>query len=151
MYKLFLLAVVLIIGYWFFMLGAYGTDVKAIMADPLNRIVVDVPIIENCCSWWPISHFILFFIIGVLFPECDVEAITCGVLWELFEVGAHYAIGKERQYVRKQDAIEYSQSWWAGSFKDIFFNIAGFYLGKLTIKATGRRICALGSCNHQAE
>lgn len=145
MYKLFLISITLIIGYWFYLLGEYGGDeTKAIYADPLNKIVFNIPTIENCCSWWPLSHFILFFIIGVLFPECGVIAIIAGVLWELFEVGAHAVIGRERQYVRGETGVEYSQSWWAGSMKDIFFNIVGFYAGMLMMKAIGRKICIPG-------
>jgi hypothetical protein len=144
MYKLFLLSVALIIGYWLFLLGTYSSETDAIYADPLNKIVFGVPAIENCCSWWPISHFILFFIIGLLFPDCGCIAIISGILWELFEVGAHAVIGRERQYVRGETGVEYSQSWWAGSMKDILFNIVGFYSGKLVGKAIGRKICIPG-------
>ena len=36
--------------------------------DPLNKQIIDVPIIsKNCCSWWPVSHFILFCIYSFRF------------------------------------------------------------------------------------
>lgn len=134
MYKIFCFVVGLILIYWVALLKVNGSERKAVYGDPMNRIVFDLklPFLEACCSWWPISHFILFTVIGYLYPKCDAVAILSGIGWELTEVGVYYAMGADRQGVRKigSENIEYSSSWWMGSFKDIFMNIGGFYFGK---------------------
>jgi hypothetical protein len=153
-YKIFLLVVLVICGYWILLLGANGSEAKTVYADPLNKIVFNFPWIENCCSSWPLTHFILFFIIGVLFPECDFTALAGGIAWELFEVFSHKMASWNRQSIRRtgsgSDKVEYSQNWWAGSSKDILFNFAGFYTGKLLVTLLGKRgkICIheLGNC-----
>jgi len=130
-YKLFTVVVIVILFYWFFLLAIKGSNHETAYVDPLNRIVVRVNVLENCCSWWPISHFILFFIIGLLFPRgCDLVAIGGGIVWELFEVCAYYTLNMDRQAVRSGSGVQYSGNWWAGSFKDLIFNTMGFYLGK---------------------
>lgn len=122
----------MIILYWFLLLSIHKTEENAVEADFMNQIVFDAAFLENCCSWWPISHFILFTVVGFLFPECDVMAILAGIGWELAEVGVYYTIGQQRQGVRRYGSgkVEYSGSWVQGSYKDIFMNIAGFYVGK---------------------
>jgi hypothetical protein len=131
-YKLFGVVVIVIFAYWFLLNISYGMD-NAIYKDPLNKVVFNISGVENCCSWWPISHYLFFTIIGLLYPDCDAVAIGGGIIWELFEVCAHSFMKKERQGVRYNDSerIEYSDNWWAGSFKDIGFNIVGFYTGKI--------------------
>lgn len=145
MLKLFLVVVLTIVLYWFFLLGAKGSEENAVHHDFMNQIVFEAPtnLFETCCSWWPVSHFIFFFIIGLLFPTCDVLAVTGGIAWELTEVGVYQTIGKKRQGVRKpgKTTIEYSQNWWAGSTKDIVMNIAGFYTGKILIGICGKKLC----------
>lgn len=142
MWKIFILIIVMIVFYWFLLLSVNGNEERSVYADPLNKIVFEAPFLERCCSWWPISHFILFTVIGFLFPECDVMAILAGIGWELAEVGVYYGIGQNRQGVRKGNTnkIEYG-TWWAGSTKDIVMNIAGFYTGKLFATMYGKDTC----------
>lgn len=122
-------------------------------ADLLNVKVFHMPVFgENCCSWWPISHFCFFFVLGVLYPDCDVVVLALGVLWELFEMSWSFVEGSQRQAQRELDQfhnsnVEYSGNWWAGSFKDILFNTAGFYTGKATVRAVsgfGWNVCIPG-------
>lgn len=137
MTNIFIGVVILIVLYWMFLLSTNGwVEHKAVLSDPMNYIAFNFPFLEQCCSWWPISHFILFFIIGLLFPGCDYFAILAGIGWELVEVGMYHALNKDRQGVRNLNSnfVEYSESWWAGSFKDIFMNIIGFYTGKIIRK-----------------
>lgn len=134
MYWIFVFVVATIFIYWIYLTTRYGME-EAMYHDPLNFIVFEIPYLENCCSWWPISHFLLFLIIGLFYPTCDASAILSGIAWELFEVGAHSMMKIERQGVRPQRAdskkVEYSENWVNGSAKDIVANIAGFYTGKL--------------------
>lgn len=140
-YRLFFFMVMLIFLYWVLMMGLHGSHNRFSEFDPLNKIFINVPYLENCCSWWPLSHFFFFFILGLLFPECDIPVVIGGILWELFEVIVYYSIKQERQGIRRgNDKIEYSNNWWSGSTKDILMNIMGFYLGKLVIKISGKRI-----------
>ncbi len=141
-YALFILMSIIIVIYFFIMRGIYGVRRIAIN-DVMNQKLFDMKILgENCCSWWPISHFFLFFILGVLFPDCDVIIIVGGVLWEFFEMSWATFEGSKFQAIEtKGKKVEYSERWWAGSIKDILFNIVGFYTGKLLIKASGKRVC----------
>nr|QBK86384.1 MAG: uncharacterized protein LCMAC102_01790 [Marseillevirus LCMAC102] len=124
------------------MRGIYGVRRIAIN-DVMNQKLFDMKILgEHCCSWWPISHFFLFFILGVLFPDCDVIILLGGVLWEFFEMSWAMFEGSNFQAIEsKGKKVEYSERWWAGSMKDILFNIVGFYTGKLLVKASGKRVC----------
>ena len=105
---------------------------SVIETDVLNKKVVDIKWLDNCCSWWPISHFVLFFFLGVLFPKCDAPVLIAGILWEGVEtVLSWVSNNKNYQAMRTGDDVEYSKTWWAGSMKDIIFNFAGFYTGKV--------------------
>jgi hypothetical protein len=140
-YLISIVIAIWIIIYFFIIRGIYGVR-RMTHNDIMNQKIFDMRIMgENCCSWWPISHFILFMILGILFPDCDVVIISAGVLWELFEVTWSTLEGSQREELRSKEKIEYSKNWWAGSFKDILFNIAGFYTGKLLVKIRSKRPC----------
>ncbi len=118
---------------------------SVIETDILNKKIVDIDWLDNCCSWWPISHFVLFFFLGVFFPDCDVPVLLAGILWEGVETVLSWTTdNKNYQAMRTSSKIEvqYSKTWWAGSFKDIIFNFAGFYTGKilvLTVQSDNRK------------
>lgn len=131
----FMIAIVFLIGFYsLFLITMYGYDHMG-EHDLMNQKVFSISMLDNCCSWWPISHLILFFILGLLFPYCDVPIITAGIIWELIEMILSKIFNRRRQGMRVKgsETIEYSGNWWAGSFKDILFNIIGFYLGKIVI------------------
>lgn len=130
-YIVFLLLPILIAAYWLLLILFYGYDNVA-TRDQLNIRILEVPWVENCCSWWPVTHFVVFMVLGFLFPTCDILIIGAGILWELVEMCLAWAVGKSRQGMRigVEHHLEYSTNWWAGSFKDIFANIFGFYIGK---------------------
>jgi len=152
MFRIFSIIIALILCYWFTLLSIHKTEENAVYGDPMNKIVFTLPYLEACCSWWPISHFILFTIIGFLFPDCDLMAIAAGVGWELVEMTVYYAMGANRQGVRRtgSERVEYSSSWMAGSFKDVVMDILGFYLGKFLNKNVyGGMWCSsvVGNCD----
>jgi len=131
---IFAIIVAFIFIKWLYLRSQYGASGVA-ANDPMNVKVLDVPYLENCCSWWPISHFILFFILGYFFPECWGYLIFFGILWELFEVVMFYVTSQETQVVRTADRrIEYTNNWWAGSYKDVLMNTLGATGGYLTRK-----------------
>lgn len=134
-YRIFLFIVVIILLYWIFLYSVSSDTQNLLSRDFMNIKLFNFNALENCCSGWPISHFILFYILGLLFPDCTFWVIGAGVAWEVFEVLLSYVDIMNRQPVRGNisNKIEYSQNWWAGSSKDILMNTVGFLLGKLTV------------------
>lgn len=131
---LVLFGIAILIGiYWVIMLLIYGYS-DMVNHDPLNVKVMDVPMFPRGLSVWPISHYILFLILGILFPHCDIIIIGAGILWEVFEMllGAFIGSGM-RQPLRQTttSSVEYRDNWWGGSIQDIVMDIAGFYTGKM--------------------
>lgn len=125
----FIVAVVIII-YGLYLRIMYKDQPTMVKNDLLNQKQFDLPMLENCCSWWPISHFILFSLIGFFFPNCAFIAIVGGILWELLEMFISSLMKQNRQAIRIDTGIEYSENWFAGSTKDIILNIFGFYTGQ---------------------
>lgn len=110
--------------------------------DFMNIKLFNMSLLENCCSMWPLSHFILFFFLGVLFPDCPVPIIAGGVLWEVLEMIMSYVFKRNRQAVRSMTggSLEYSKNWMQGSMKDIVFDILGYVIGRQLIISTGKRV-----------
>ena len=70
---------------------------RSSLNDGMNQKLFGLPVLENCCSGWKVSHFTFFFIIGLLYPHCDVVAIGGGILWEGVEVAVSAYMKQERQ------------------------------------------------------
>ena len=103
--------------------------------DPLNKKVINAPILgKNCCSWWPISHFIAFAIFAYIWPQYWRHLFALGVVWEGVEWLFKYMStpkGEELKFKRtrtEDGSVEYEQ-WWSSSSKDILFNGAGILVG----------------------
>lgn len=94
--------------------------------DPMNELLFTVDFMGGpCCSGWPLSHFMLFAVLGILYPTCGVIVNLLGILWELYE---------GPPVVRHEDnTVEYIGQWWQGNLRDIFFNITGFLVGKFIV------------------
>lgn len=128
-----LFGVVIVIYYGIKKLG--GENI--IETDPFNEKLIHVPGLGDL-SGWRISHLVLFFIIGFMFPGCDVLAITSGIVWEIFEEVMGKIIPPKHVRDRSDEggSIEdlqdkdYKYNWWSGSVNDIWLNTVGFYLGK---------------------
>lgn len=130
-YYILISIVILILLYWLALMLVYGYR-NVTKRDMLNKRVITITQVNQCCSWWPISHFILFMILGFLFPTCDVLIIGAGILWEIIEMILYWILKTFRQVtqVGANSHLEYSDIWWAGSIKDIIADIFGFYIGK---------------------
>jgi hypothetical protein len=144
----FAVVIVLIFLKWAYLRETVGED-RIVYADPMNEKVVDVPFLENCCSWWPISHLILFFFLGYFFPECWLYLIAFGVLWEIFEAVMFHLTKRPTQVtVGPGRNVEYTGNWWAGSFKDVLMNtlgvLGGLLLRRLVEAALGESRGACG-------
>ncbi len=73
--------------------------------------------------------------------QFSVIILSAGIFWEVIESCLAYVFKKPRQAIRSSSGnVEYSDSWIAGSFKDILFDTAGFLLGRTIIKLSGKKI-----------
>jgi len=103
------------------------TKKDVIKDDFMNQGVFTVN--GNTWSWWPISHFILYFILGFFFPQCFLLLMVIGVAFEMLETFVGYLTRKKNDSGAKAAGVEYSENWWAGSVRDIFVNALGFIAG----------------------
>lgn len=123
---IFIIAGVVIAGYY---LVSKLAGKSLIDDDLFNRHLGRVPLLGDV-SGWRLSHLILFFVLGVFYPKCDVPILTAGVLWEVWEEIVSHFVPKEKSTGGTN--VDYKEKWWTGSLNDIWFNVIGFYLGKLT-------------------
>lgn len=117
---------ILVIAMYFIVIR-YFLNANPEKSDILNRTVFTLN--GESYSWWPLSHLIFFYFIGIFFPRCTVPAITAGILWELVELIVSTAT--QQAVVLDDGTVQYN-TWWGPSFADIVFNIVGFFLGKIT-------------------
>jgi len=103
--------------------------------DPLNKKVVNASIFgKNCCSWWPISHFIAFTIFAYIWPQYWKHLFALGVVWEGVEGIMEYITTPKSEKMKfkrtrtESGSIEYEQ-WWSSSSKDVIFNGGGILVG----------------------
>jgi hypothetical protein len=94
-------------------------------------------ILGHHCSWWPVTHFVLFCWMTTSWPQCWFVYFVLGVLWECFEkcyklyIDGSGKFSKTRSIsAQKLVTIEYA-SWWDSSLKDIVFNSMGICTGYL--------------------
>jgi hypothetical protein len=95
--------------------------------DILNRTVFSIGVAEY--SWWPVSHFIMYMAIGFVCAEHAVPMLLIGIGWELIEMLLNVLMYKKHGI--KPPGSQYSENWWAGSWTDVLFNAAGFFVGAL--------------------
>ena len=82
----------------------------------LDEKKVEGIVFGGCFDIWHISHFILWFIVGLIAPSYHVQVLVISILWELIE---HYCFKK----LEKCDSI------FCGRIEDIFTNILAYSLG----------------------
>lgn len=126
-YVIFLVVIVAIFLYYAVM--SWYLKKSMINDDLLNRKAFTFDVFPGCCSWWPVTHFVLFFIIGWFYPDCGVVAMTGGILWELVEAILG-SLTPPDKVNGSTNNFEYTK-WWGMSFKDIIANALGFYSAKL--------------------
>ena len=90
-------------------------------------------------SWWPITHFILYLVLGILCPDIWLYLFVLGIIWELFEWAGGIFLCKHDKFSEKivnknlmkkiESKKQYGEEWVAGKFSDLFFNGAGLALG----------------------
>ena len=132
-YIYFAIIIALMIVYTVIIISIHGTS-GINDNDILNQVYrYDVPIIGNF-GGWSLSHFIAFYIAGLLFPQKWVLVFVLGVFWEFFEIilGVMLEIfmGKS-SYTGARKSL-YGDKWVTGNLADIWINSAGLFLGYWT-------------------
>ncbi len=94
--------------------------------DLLNHNYYICPLSGEMSSLWPVTHFLLYAILGFLFPTCFLFLMIIGFVWEGIENIFGYFQTKSNQPTLQN--VEY-QVWWGGSLKDITYNLAGYLVG----------------------
>lgn len=114
----------------YFIYGANGVSQN----DMLNTVYI-----ENCIAFgnfggWSLSHIVVFYIAGLLFPQQWVLIFILGVAWEFVEVLTGEAlerfIGKSNNVGNKK--VMYGNKWMDGNLSDIWDNSIGLFLGYWT-------------------
>lgn len=127
-YRLFLLSFGILITYWLILTVICGWD-GIVACDPLNKVLFDMGEPMGGFGGWYITHFIFFYIVGLLFPDCMLLAMTIGVFFEILETfSSNFALNEHRV-----SGVQYSKVW-EGTLMDLFFNFTGFVAGMLTTK-----------------
>lgn len=97
--------------------------------DPLTKALLPPPW-DQFTDGWALTHFVLFAVIGYLFPRLQYLAFAwgLGVLWELVESSlrdrpfylskCHYKVDSKAK-----------AGWWYGRWQDIVTNTAGLATG----------------------
>ena len=70
----------------------------------------------GCFDIWHVSHFILWFMVGILVPNYYLQVIIASIVWELIE---DYSFKK----FKKCDSV------FCGRVEDVFTNIFAYLLG----------------------
>lgn len=137
---LVVIASLIVLRYVYLLKTNQNSERKLIHNDIMNRIVVDLS--GQRLSWWRISHFLMYFVLGFLFPQCWLFLVVIGFFWELFEFAVQFFAYQDRHRIDNRDndasyrqqqtaapAIDYDTVWWTGSFQDIVYNLLGLFAG----------------------
>ena len=73
-------------------------------------------------TYWSVTHFIIYFIFGILCPNKYFRFLIFGVLWELFE--KVYGIYSGQQLYWTSNGIQ-------GQIYDLIMNMLGYYIAHL--------------------
>lgn len=119
----FLLAIVSIILISIYLSATPDERIIHSQNDPLSKTVFSM-CGENF-SFWPISHFLLYTIIGYLCPSFWMEATTIGICWELLEYNLGEYTSREQMSSKQYSGAR----WFRSSPYDIIFNTVGLMTG----------------------
>jgi hypothetical protein len=140
-FKIIFVVVLIIAMHYIAMLAlpdSYGktdiVDTRLVQIDPSEHFPSWInPNLVQCCSIWPISHFLLYTILGFVAPDCTGLLFTGGILWEIVE---HWVSGFFPGLKNLNLKGQYSTRWWGANLWDIPANglglLAGVGLKKIT-------------------
>lgn len=87
----------------------------------IEKRVIDTPLERRVISWmngWQLSHVVLYFVLGFIFPQLWFMFFLMGIVWEAIEELLGH-ITRDRE-------------WWKASAVDIPLNTSGLLLGVLS-------------------
>ena len=126
-----------------FTLGVFIAIYRAFTGkDFMDTHVFDSEILYNITgefkhiSWWPISHFIMYLILGLIAPKYWLLWFSIGIGWEIFEwLGGKILIstgkGNLNVFRSRHNQQQYGNNWVTGTITDIIFNGLGLGIGVL--------------------
>ncbi len=100
------------------------------------------------CDYWAGSHFLLFMLLGYMFPDKLLLMMILGIIWEFIET--YLGTQKLKLFGRRVVLIgntnengetksnDEDDSWWYGRVTDIAFNLMGLITGYGISEYTGR-------------
>lgn len=86
---------------------------------------------DNCISFWPITHFLLYLGLGLVLPVKYYKYfVVAGILWEILEYTGGKCLPAEKRDYHRNTTEEYQyDDWVTGKFGDLVANMAGLFLG----------------------
>ncbi len=88
--------------------------------------------LSNLDGWW-ISHFVLYLVMGYLYPYSLRLSFIIGCIWEFIE----FLAGKYKPkilssigFCKSSKKGEKDKIWWYGKWEDVLINLLGLILGK---------------------
>lgn len=128
-----LLFIIGLILYSIYFVSAHILDLDIVNLDPLNKHLFSIGPIQ--VGLWPISHLILYMILGYIYPDYWLQISIMGIIWEFVEFtnGALTdnpitATEKDKEKKSGQKRM-YDKKWMAGNAYDILFNTVGLIIG----------------------
>lgn len=112
------------------MIIIYGSVLENLPVERENADILNSELFKirgKSYSIWPVSHFVLYFILGYHCPCYWKELTLIGIGWEAFE--SINGSDKSKHHVVKTDAGKQYTDWWAGSISDIIANSLGLAFG----------------------
>lgn len=114
-----------VIAIFYFIYTYKFSKMDIIEEDPFNKVWFEIGPIK--VGFWPFSHFVLYTILGFLFPQCWLIIMILGIIWEGIEVLAGCLFEKEKQ--KGFSTSLYQGKWWQANLYDPLFNAMGFIVG----------------------
>ena len=95
--------------------------------DPLIKF--RSPILGDYINGWCITHYVYNFYLGYTYPDCFIEAMIAGVMWEIIEYSLSIVLIKYfPNFARKIDPE--LGTYWYSNHEDIIMNFLGFMSGR---------------------
>jgi len=114
-------------------IAVIGISSKITGNDILNKTLFESKWLGKLCGEngmycsWPISHFILYLVLGIACPRIWPILFAAGIVWEIIE----WIIGNFLSEKESEETVQtqYSNGWMTGKWSDLLFNGAGLALG----------------------
>ena len=133
-----------------FAIAAYATSFIAVIIlgiifkltgrDRMSETVFESEWIGSLCGenglycYWPLTHFILYLVLGIGCPKIFPYLFLVGIMWELFELIIGKVVLKIKGPRNPDKKTQYGHNWISGKYSDLMFNGLGLLLGVIIRK-----------------